>query len=374
MKIKKIGILMIAGTLMCTSPAATVMASDATETVQEIITDNEIDSLVSDPDKVVDIIMYAKDKVAEQDISDEQIREIIQAGEETAGVTLTEEEENKLINIVKEIKNAESAIDGMLDEHIASKTDETKRNLEKETNSKILAINEYSDTVLDSINKSHNEIMFLYSMLNDKHEELTRLSGNIEKITAQAKKTFESVEASKINNLSNKTVLNAKPVVNVALVSNRQAVTESRGIASSDIVTGTKNTASVKKQNVSAQNMMSQHAAAQNIMSQNTVVRNTAVPNTVVPNMAAQNAVAQNVAVSNMTAQNMTASNTAMQSRNQSDTDVQSGRVYDISEINHNPQILRLYKSGKNIVEIAKELGLGKGEVKLVIDLYNEGK
>lgn len=282
-------------------------------------------------------------------------------------------EELKVIT-EKEIKNAESAIDGMLDEHIASKTDETKRDLEKETNSKIMAINEYSDTVLDSINKSHNEIMFLYSMLNDKHEELTRLSGNIEKITAQAKKTFEPVEASKINNLSNKTVLNAKPVVNAAPVSNRQAVTESRGIASSDIVTGTKNTASVKNQNVSAQNMMSQHAAAQNIMSQNTVVRNTAVPNTVVPNMAAQNAVVQNVAVSNMTAQNMTASNTAMQSRNLSDTDVQSGRVYDISEINHNPQILRLYKSGKNIVEIAKELGLGKGEVKLVIDLYNEGK
>ena len=282
-------------------------------------------------------------------------------------------EELKVIT-EKEIKNAESAIDGMLDEHIASKTDETKRDLEKETNSKIMAINEYSDTVLDSINKSHNEIMFLYSMLNDKHEELTRLSGNIEKITAQAKKTFESVEASKINNLSNKTVLNAKPVVNAAPVSNRQAVTESRGIASSDIVTGTKNTASVKKQNVSAQNMMSQHAAAQNIMSQNTAVRNTAVPNTVVPNMAAQNAVVQNVAVSNMTAQNMTASNTTMQSRNLSDTDVQSGRVYDISEINHNPQILRLYKSGKNIVEIAKELGLGKGEVKLVIDLYNEGK
>lgn len=277
-------------------------------------------------------------------------------------------EELKVIT-EKEIKNAELAIDGMLDEHIASKTDETKRDLEKETNSKIMAINEYSDTVLDSINKSHNEIMFLYSMLNDKHEELTRLSGNIEKITAQAKKTFEPVEASKINNLSNKTVLNAKPVVNAAPVSNRQAVTESRGIASSDIVTGTKNTASVKTQNVSAQNMMSQHVAAQNIMSQNTAVRNTAVPN-----MAAQNAVAQNVAVSNMTAQNMTASNTTMQSRNLSDTDVQSGRVYDISEINHNPQILRLYKSGKNIVEIAKELGLGKGEVKLVIDLYNEGK
>lgn len=292
-------------------------------------------------------------------------------------------EELKVIT-EKEVKNAESAIDGMLNEHIASKTDETKRDLEKETNSKIMAINEYSDTVLDSINKSHNEIMFLYSMLNDKHEELTRLSGNIEKITAQAKKTFEPVDASKINNLSNKTVSSAKPVGHAAPVPNRQAVTESRGIASSDTVTGTKNTASVKTQNVSAQNMMSQNVSTQNIMLQNTVVRNnaasnTAVLNAAVPNMAAQNTVTQNAAASNMPtrnmpAQNMTASNAAMPSQNLSNTDVQSSRVYDISEINHNPQILRLYKSGKDIVEIAKELGLGKGEVKLVIDLYNEGK
>ena len=292
-------------------------------------------------------------------------------------------EELKVIT-EKEVKNAESAIDGMLNEHIASKTDETKRDLEKETNSKIMAINEYSDTVLDSINKSHNEIMFLYSMLNDKHEELTRLSGNIEKITAQAKKTFEPVDASKINNLSNKTVSSAKLVGHAAPVPNRQAVTESRGIASSDTVTGTKNTASVKTQNVSAQNMMSQNVSTQNIMSQNTVVRNnaasnTAVLNAAVPNMAAQNTVTQNAAASNMStrnmpAQNMTASNAAMPSQNLSNTDVQSSRVYDISEINHNPQILRLYKSGKDIVEIAKELGLGKGEVKLVIDLYNEGK
>lgn len=282
-------------------------------------------------------------------------------------------EELKVIT-EKEVKNAESAIDGMLNEHIASKTDETKRDLEKETNSKIMAINEYSDTVLDSINKSHNEIMFLYSMLNDKHEELTRLSGNIEKITAQAKKTFEPVNASKINNLSNKTVSSAKPVGHAAPVPNRQAVAESRGIASSDTVTGTKNTASVKTQNVSAQNMMSQ-----NTVVRNNAASNTAVLNAVVPNMAAQNTVTQNAAASNMPtrnmpAQNMTASNAAIPSQNLSNTDVQSSRVYDISEINHNPQILRLYKSGKDIVEIAKELGLGKGEVKLVIDLYNEGK
>lgn len=283
-------------------------------------------------------------------------------------------EELKVIT-EKEVKNAESAIDGMLNEHIASKTDETKRDLEKETNSKIMAINEYSDTVLDSINKSHNEIMFLYSMLNDKHEELTRLSGNIEKITAQAKKTFEPVDASKINNLSNKTVSSAKPVGHAAPVPNRQAVTESRGIASSDMVTGTKNTASVKTQNVSTQNIMSQNTVVRNNAASNTAVLNAVVPNMAAQNTATQNAAASNMPTRNMPAQNMTASNAAiMPSQNLSNTDVQGSRVYDISEINHNPQILRLYKSGKNIVEIAKELGLGKGEVKLVIDLYNEGK
>jgi len=105
MKIKKIGALIMAGVLMCTAPAASVMASDAADTVQEIITDNEIDSLASDPDAVVDIIMYAKDQIAQQDISDDQIREIIQAGENIAGVSLTEEEENKLITIVKKVKD-----------------------------------------------------------------------------------------------------------------------------------------------------------------------------------------------------------------------------------------------------------------------------
>ena len=105
MKIKKFGALIMAGVLMCTAPAASVMASDAADTVQEVITDNEIDSLASDPDAVVDIIMYAKDQIAQQDISDDQIREIIQVGENTAGVSLTEEEENKLITIVKKVKD-----------------------------------------------------------------------------------------------------------------------------------------------------------------------------------------------------------------------------------------------------------------------------
>lgn len=43
-------------------------------------------------------------------------------------------------------------------------------------------------------------------------------------------------------------------------------------------------------------------------------------------------------------------------------------------EINNNQKILELYKKGMSNMEIAKELGLGLGEVKLVIGLFDNNK
>ena len=40
------------------------------------------------------------------------------------------------------------------------------------------------------------------------------------------------------------------------------------------------------------------------------------------------------------------------------------------SENNNNDRILKLYQEGKSNVQIAKELGLGVGEVRLVVDLF----
>ena len=105
MIIKKLGALILAGTIMCTTPAVPAMASDSSTAVQEVITDNAIDSLASDPDAVVDIIMYVKDAVDQQDISDEQIKSLIQTAESAVGVSLTDEEENKVVKIVKQVKD-----------------------------------------------------------------------------------------------------------------------------------------------------------------------------------------------------------------------------------------------------------------------------
>ena len=119
-------------------------------------------------------------------------------------------EELKIIT-EKEVTAAKKDLSDALDEEITQKQDETKRSLEKEANSKIMAINEYSDTVLDSINKAHNEIMFLYSMLNDKHDELTRLSGDIDKASSRLRSSFEPLSADSAKRAEKPSVAVQKP-------------------------------------------------------------------------------------------------------------------------------------------------------------------
>lgn len=92
------------------------------------------------------------------------------------------EEELRVI-LDRQLEKAKAEIQNAIETGIDETTEKTKRALEKETNDKINGISEYSDTVLESINKSHNEIMFLYSMLNDKHKDLTDLAANLQKLT-----------------------------------------------------------------------------------------------------------------------------------------------------------------------------------------------
>ena len=159
MRIKKAGILIIAAAITCTTPAVPMMAADTSESVQEIISDNEIDSLVSDPDKVVDIIMYVKNEAAKQDISDDQIRSLIQTAESTAGVSLSEEEENRIIKIVKQIKDSDideeqlrSAVTKAYDKLDQIRSAANKRNLKDST------IHAYCTSVAHFLNHTAKDI------------------------------------------------------------------------------------------------------------------------------------------------------------------------------------------------------------------------
>lgn len=197
------------------------------------------------------------------------------------------EDELKLV-VEKQLKEAKTEIQTAIETGIDETTDVTKRALEKETNDKIMGISEYSDTVLESINKSHNEIMFLYSMLNDKHKELTELASDLQDFSSNLR-TSEDEMLGRIAD---------------AAAEIEQRINEAEPIDE------------------------------QKILEQSVV--NSASDNTSVTNVSS-------------------VINTLCDSS-------------DISE--ENSKILELHKDGKTDVEIAKELGRGLGEVKLVLGLY----
>ena len=174
------------------------------------------------------------------------------------------------IIVEKQLKNADSKVEDAVDEKLEEIMAASERVMERTSNEKIMAISEYSDTVLESMNKTHNEIMFLYSMLNDKHKELTDLAGELsslpntlKSVTPELQKRYEETVS-----FVESQVEKAEPMQKEELLEAAVTMTD--------------------------------------------------------------------------------------------------------SERNHNDDILFLHSAGKSDVDIAKELGLGLGEVKLVIGLFKE--
>ena len=60
--------------------------------------------------------------------------------------------------------------------------EELDRRTDKETNEKIMEISQYSDTVLDAVDKSHKEVTFMYSMLNEKHQATVEMTKKLSEL------------------------------------------------------------------------------------------------------------------------------------------------------------------------------------------------
>lgn len=86
-----------------------------------------------------------------------------------------------------------AAVENILENMTDTIADRTERELEKLSNEKIMSVHDYSNTVLEEINKSHNEIMFLYSMLDDKDKELKNTVREVQS-AVKAVRRLESVE------------------------------------------------------------------------------------------------------------------------------------------------------------------------------------
>ncbi|NLO10729.1 MAG: hypothetical protein GX129_12810 [Clostridiales bacterium] len=153
----------------------------------------------------------------------------------------------------------------------------TEDYLSKLSNEKIMAVSEYSDQILEKITKNHEEVVFLYNMLNHKEKEL--------------KETAKEIQNSQRK---------AKEIINYENEKDKEPE---------------KDMVKPKKLDIQAENIKRQ--------------------NVKVPAIEEED-------------------------NNQSTISI------------NNTEILKLYSQGKSVLDIAKQLGIGQGEVKLVIDLFSD--
>lgn len=258
---------------------------------------------------------------------------------DSEGQSLDPEVIRKLFD--KEVQEAKQRVSEVIDETLNYAVEKTERASERISNEKIMAISDYSETVLSDVNKAHQEVMFLYDMLNDKHKNIKETA---KKVDQQAKEA-----ESKVNVLierqkeSNQKLLNQKTANQIAvsriMPEQIQKPQEPKKMLQEIAVD---NPAEIKTQ---PQRIEVYSFAKEAPRVERSIPRE--------PVKEAQAARLENTVT--------------MMKKQEEQTAVPENKP--VKE-NNNDRILRLYKSGLSSVDIAKELGLGVGEVKLVINLF----
>lgn len=247
----------------------------------------------------------------------------------------------------EQLKSAKEKLTESVDETVAEAVEKAERSLERVSNEKIMAVNEYSDTVLQDINKNHEEAVFLYSMLNDKHDNIKSTVASVEQSTKEAKKAVHEVNQAK------EAVMSVKEVFDAV----ERAEAESR-IATADKATDEDavETVIIDGKETSVDEIYAELFPEKKENSEEAIIAKIANKDA----NGAENK-EKKTATRKKTTKAVKKDNVSMP------TFAGTGGTG-----NHNEKILALHNEGKSNVAIAKELGLGVGEVKLVIDLYRQ--
>lgn len=235
----------------------------------------------------------------------------------------------------------------IIDEEMLNASEKTEVSLDKISNTKILEMNEYADNILGEINRNHNEAVFLYDMLNDKAKEVkstvkdvnvtkkqvekiqaevTSAAANPEDDNAYADKSGDKSQRRSEHEFRSMTPEIVREIdMPVTSEYDDSQENDSYGTGGADINDG--------MDMVSPQELMAVSQMLGQDMQQN---------------------IQQNI-------QTVSAQDNGMHDNG-------------THGLNRNDEILSMYESGMDSRQIAKELNLGIGEVRLVIDLYKSTK
>lgn len=236
----------------------------------------------------------------------------------------------------KQKEDIKKQIMEILDEQVENVKEQTEVSLDKLSNSKMLEMNEYSDTILQEINRNHNEVMFLYDMLNEKKKEINNTVRDM--------------------NITKKEIEKSKSVPKKqAVIDSIRDMSEDAGgfMASEELLKEEQKDIDSRKKDILNQLDAVVEAVSDDVSADMEAVEKKPRKRTSTGRTAAKR-------------MKETVKKETLREDNKDPKAFETG--------NNNERILRLSAEGKSNVEIAKELGLGIGEVKLVIDLFKGGK
>lgn len=235
----------------------------------------------------------------------------------------------------------------IIDEEMLNASEKTEVSLDKISNTKILEMNEYADNILGEINRNHNEAVFLYDMLNDKAKEVKSTVKDVN----VTKKQVEKIQAEVTSAAANPEDDNAYADKS-GDKSQRRSEHEFRSM-----------TPEIVRE-------IDMPVTSEYDDSQENDLYGTggADINDGMDMVSPQ----ELMAVSQMLGQDIQQNI----QQNIQTVSAQDNGMHDNGThgLNRNDEILSMYESGMDSRQIAKELNLGIGEVRLVIDLYKSTK
>ena len=257
----------------------------------------------------------------------------------------------------------ETELDGMklrvneaTNETVESSMEKSERALEKITNDKIMAVSEYATTVIEEIDRNHKEVMFLYDMLNDKQTDVKNSLRHAEaavKEVNEATKTASdtAIYATNVANAANEAASAANEAVNAASINVQNIANATSMLATSNvttIVSEPAETETVRRPEVPTQSVFSMAADMDDF--------------SFIDEPSALEEITQVVQLNEepVKKEEKELSEFEILERNTSFTNVN----------NNNQMILKMNAEGIPVVDIARQLSLGVGEVQLVIDLF----
>lgn len=232
---------------------------------------------------------------------------------------------------------------------------ETGDSLANMANEKMLALGDYAVAVCDEIEKNHKEVMFLYSMLDDKQKEIMQTVKQVDETVRMAdqfqdrmeqrlaedeSRTGSRLDFEDRNGRKTESRLDAHKAEDVNQVSNRKS----------------KPSAGSGKKRKSGGGSGRKRGAA-----------STVEKNTDESEASLELERTQAMRMEELSMEEEIRLNRAEVGGNHV-SGWSDGEEQD--RVNANEEILALYQDGDSVIDIAKQLGLGVGEVKLVIDLY----